>query len=541
MAIIAKRLRKITILLGILVGLLMLRLGYLQLYEGKSLALAGLHGRVQEISAETKRGDFFDRHHEKLTNSTVAYELFLFPAEMPDQQTIREKLTGIIPEQAVAVILRLALAKQPLRSHIFVSEATSQFLNKECPIPGLIAVRVPLRYESNQPAAHVIGYVDQTNHGITGLEARYDLLLTSSEERYVAAMLDGEENLIPGLGYKEVNGGEAKASEIVLTLDKNLQRKLEALADQRMKRGALIVMEAKTGEILALVSRPNFSPAQVARSFQEPYSPLVNRAITAYQPGSVFKLVVAAAALDLGIVTPETVFYDAGYIDVDKLRFFGWDYKQGPRGKISFQDALAFSSNPVFIEVGQKIGATKLLAYADKLGFGHKTSLSLPDEDAGHLPPVDQVFPGDLANLSIGQGSCEVTPLQLASLVGTIVNDGVLVEPKLVAERSADSSKQLLQVLTARQLREMMAAVTSYGTGQEAAISGYGAAGKTGSAETGRADSGGKGINHAWFAGYTPRDNPQYVIVVFVEEGHSGGEVAAPLFGAVAREVMQQK
>ncbi|MPM83842.1 Stage V sporulation protein D [bioreactor metagenome] len=274
--------------------------------------------------------------------------------------------------------------------------------------------------------------------------------------------------------------------------------------------------------------------------------------MAAYQPGSVFKLVVAAAALENEIVKPTDKFFDPGYIDINNLRFKGWDFERGGRGHITFAEAMAYSSNPVFIEVGLKIGAKKLIGFADKLGFGHRTKLDFDGESDGNLPDPDNIYPGELANFSIGQGAFEATPLQIVSLVSTIANDGIKVDPYIVSKLtlqdgtivntySASRGMRVLSRKTALELRNMMTTVTQFGTGQEAYVSTVGSAGKTGSAETGHMDKNGQGINHAWFAGYAPLDNPQYAIVVFVEEGMSGGDIAAPIFREITEGIINSK
>jgi cell division protein FtsI/penicillin-binding protein 2 len=211
---------------------------------------------------------------------------------------------------------------------------------------------------------------------------------------------------------------------------------------------------------------------------------------------------------------------------------------------------MAHSSNPVFIEIALKVGAEKLVAMAQKLGFGSRTKLEFFGESEGNLPEADQLFPGDLANLAIGQGFCEATPIQLAQTVSTIVNDGIKIDPYIVSSLTSPDgvtvkkfheSRPTVRVMsrqTAERLRSMMAAVTQFGTGQAAYVEGFGSAGKTGSAETGRTNKTGQGINHAWFTGFAPLEQPKYVIVVFVEEGMSGSNVAAPIFKEIASAIL---
>jgi cell division protein FtsI/penicillin-binding protein 2 len=374
----------------------------------------------------------------------------------------------------------------------------------------------------------------------------YDEILRGSQPEYVAAMVDASQQLIPGLGYKKLHIAEGTGpSNIVLTIDTRIQKIVESIMDKNINKGAVVVMRPSTGEILAMASRPNFDANNLGDYLASDTAPFLNRALAAYQPGSVFKLVLAAAALENKIVKPQDTFFDPGYVDVNNVRIKGWDFEKGARGTISFTDAIAYSSNPVVINVGLKLGADELITYAKRLGFGHKTKLDFDGEADGNLPTAESLYPGDLANLSIGQGFLEATPLQVASLIGTIVNDGIKVGPCLVSRFTTPDGvviknyplsrgTRVLDKQTAVQLREMMTAVTRYGTGQEAYVEKSGSAGKTGSAETGHFDKSGKSLSHAWFAGYAPLDNPAYVIVVFVEDGMSGGDVAAPIFREIA-------
>jgi cell division protein FtsI/penicillin-binding protein 2 len=551
MAVHSSRLLKVCMLFLLISLALIGRLAFLQIFHGYELAMGGLNGRIREIPSAPERGQIFDRHHKLLTNADFYYHIAVFPSPSLQPESIRQALSTVLSNEQLGEILALSQAKQPGRSSFTVSEAVMHYINEQAHQVGIVAVKESIRYNKENIASHVIGYVNADNHGVSGVEAVYDDLLSSQRLKYMAALVDANDQVIPGLGYKELKLGEGgEPNDLILTLDGDIQRQVEQIADKYMKKGAVVVMQPTTGEILAMVSRPNYNNNNVAEALHQENSPLLNRAVSAFQPGSVFKLVVAAAALDNGLVRPEQTFFDHGYIDINQVRFNGWDYET-PRGLITFKDALAYSSNPVFIEVGQKVGAERLLAYAHKLGFGQKTKLNFDGEVSGNIPASDQVFAADLANLSIGQGTCQTTPVQIAALVATIVNNGIKVEPSLVQkvvsaqgstlkENDSPLSYRVLSKTTCQQLMSMMTAVTQYGTGQEANIPEFGSAGKSGSAETGRFDDNGNSINHAWFAGYAPLVNPQYVVVVFVEDGHSGGDVAAPLFEAITAALLNK-
>lgn len=553
MAFIVSRILKILVFFVVLGCLLAGRLFYLQIVNGSKLAMAGLSGRVQEVPVEVARGTIVDRNGIPLTNTAQRFSVIVFPSQLGNRIQATEKISALTGESDAVVLNKLNKDERPFKLKTDVDLEVAERINLE-KIPGIIAVAERMRYGYSSLASHITGYINNAdNRGVSGIEGMYDEILRGSEPEYAAVLVDATQRIIPGLGYKRLRLDNGQGPHnVVLTIDLRIQQAVEQVMDKRIGKGAVIVMRPSTGEILAMASRPNFNANRIGDYLFEESGPLLNRAVAAYQPGSVFKLAVAAAAIENEIVKPTDKFFDSGYIDVNNLRFNGWDYERGGRGTITFTDALAYSSNPVFIEVGLKLGAKKLVSFAEKLGFGHRTKLNFEGESDGNLPDPDGIYPGELANLAIGQGSFEATPLQIASLVASIANDGIKVDPYIVSKLTLEDGSvvntyqasrgiRVLSRRTAADLQKMMAAVTSYGTGQEAYVPTIGSAGKTGSAETGRTDKSGHGINHAWFAGYAPIENPQYVVVVFVEEGMSGGDIAAPIFREVVEEIINSK
>ncbi|MGI6093311.1 MAG: peptidoglycan D,D-transpeptidase FtsI family protein [Negativicutes bacterium] len=531
----------------------MSRLFYLQIVNNSKLAIEGLSGRVQEVPVEVARGAIVDRNGIPLTNTAQRFSIVVFPSQLENKVKAAEILTDLINESGESLLHKVEKDERPFKLKTDIDLDTANKIN-EAKIPGIIAVAERMRYGYGSLASHLTGYINTAdNRGVSGIEGLYDELLRGNEPEYAAALVDATQQIIPGLGYKRLRLSDGLGPHnIVLTVDSRIQLIVERVMDKGVGKGAIIVMRPSTGEILAMASRPNFNANRIEDYLNEDSAPLLNRAVAAYQPGSVFKLVVAAAALENEIVKPSDKFFDPGYIEVSNLRFKGWDFERGGRGHITFAEAMAYSSNPIFIEVGLKIGAEKLVSIAEKLGFGHHTKLEFDGEADGNLPDTDSIYPGELANFSIGQGAFEATPLQIVSLVATIANDGIKVDPYVVSKLTrqdgtivntyrASRGVRVLSRSTALELRKMMAAVTKYGTGQAAYVQNVGSAGKTGSAETGHIDKNGQGVNHAWFAGYVPLDNPQYAIVVFVEAGMSGGDIAAPIFREIAEGIINSK
>jgi len=550
MALFISRIYNIILLFFIIGTILMVRLFYLQIIENSSLVQKSLGMRMQEVSIEVPRGDILDRAGLSFTNTGQHATLLIFPEQIKNKEQASEKLAQVTSLPTEFFLREININERPFRCKIEINAALGSQINK-LKLPGIIVVTEKVRYSHNSLAAHITGYINNAdNEGVSGVEGMWDDVLRGSQPEYATALVDATQQIIPGLGYRRLRFEDGSdPSNVVLTLDRSIQNNVEKIMDHHNMNGAVVILRPATGEILAIASRPNFDPNHLADYLMQDTAPLLNRAISAYQPGSVFKLVTAVAALENGIVSPDDYFFDPGYIEVNNLRFKGWDYDKGGRGQLSFTEALAYSSNPIFIQVALQLGAENLISYAQKIGFGHKTSLNFREEATGRLPKADSIYPGELANLAIGQGEFEATPLQIASLIGTIANDGIKVEPYLVSKvlnskgvviktYASSSGTRIISKKTAGQMQKMMAAVTTFGTGQTAYVEEGGSAGKTGSAETGRKNAQGQGINHAWFAGYGPLINPQYAIVVFVEDGMSGGDIAAPIFGEILSSIV---
>ncbi|WP_110953180.1 peptidoglycan D,D-transpeptidase FtsI family protein [Anaerosinus massiliensis] len=547
MAFSVKRIYYILLMFSVLGVVIFIRLFYLQIIMGKDLAISGLFSRVQEVELRHERGEIFDRNLNAMTNRNKHYDVTIFPSQLKDKYdsiAALAKYSGI-PESNVYASLDKAVKPIKFAENV-PKKAALAIKSKE--IHGVLVNESTNRY--SDVASHVIGYCNLIdNRGMSGLEAMYDEKLRFGSKEYLAAVIDARSNLIPGLSYRKFNLEKRDEKfDLILTMDNAIQRSVEQAFDKYATKGAVIVMEPKTGDVLAMVSRPNFDATHLEQYLNGENGALLNRAISAYPPGSVFKLVVAAAALEQNLVSLNESFIDKGFIDVDGTKFRRWDYKSGTR-KITFQDAIAYSSNPVLIEVGLRMGMKNLVNFAEKIGFGERTSLSFYNEMQGNLPAQDNIYRGELANLSIGQGECEVTPIQMAAFVSTIVNYGIKVNPVLVSAiidengekinmRDKKEAKRIFSLETAEKIKKMMIAVNQYGTGQAAWIENGGSAGKTGSAETGRKGTDGKGINHAWYVGFSPIEEPKYVVAIFVEDGMSGGDVAAPIFKEIIEKIL---
>ncbi len=387
--------------------------------------------------------------------------------------------------------------------------------------------------------ADITGY-DSWKYGRSGLELSFnDQLLGKGTALNVRSLAN------------RLMGTSKKGNSLRLTVDSKLQRTAsEALADSR---GAVVALDPKTGAVLAMVTSPTFDPnstvplpgrdteAAWAALNASPGRPLFNRATSGlYPPGSAFKPVVAAAALQVGVVTPETRFDCNGRLNVHGYNIY--DFGRKTHGDISFATALVLSCNITFAQVGMRLGGEAFVQYSEAFGFDKPIPFDIPTtaskvQDAAGL----DANPVALATASFGQGQDLATPLQMALVAAAIANDGTLMQPYLVdqvqdyngREVERTSQKRLSEVVssaTAETLTQMMVQVVEEGTGTAAQIEGVRVAGKTGTAEVEGAEP------HAWFICFAPADDPKIAVAVIVENGGEGGVTAAP----IARRVLEK-
>ncbi|HIE12531.1 MAG TPA: penicillin-binding protein 2 [Desulfotomaculum sp.] len=424
--------------------------------------------------------------------------------------------------------------------------------------PGIAVVEVKERYGPRPLSVHVVGYLGKIDSlsewrrlnqgtkrysygdyvGKAGLEYYYEHLLKGSVPCGMAGSYrDAKGRTLGGLGVAIRKQADSTRTDLVLTLDARLQAVVEGVMDLYVPRGAVVVLEAGTADILAVGSRPAFlpvSPGVIKRNVQGEV--FLDRAFSPYPPGSVFKILVAAAALEEGVVTPCTKFYCRGPRDP-----LVPCWKREGHKEIGFAQAFAQSCNPTFARVGLKLGKKRLIEYCRAFGLADRSVVGYPLPADSRQDPARYLKPRSLVNISIGQGPLLITPVQMAAVANTMVNDGVYLRPRLVkgfrgpagtVELPRAAGKRVLSAETARGVREMMVLSAAEGTGSRGFVEGCGSAGKTGTAEVGAERS------YAWFAGYAPLDQPRYVIVVMVEGGKSGARDAAPVFKEIAERIL---
>ena len=399
--------------------------------------------------------------------------------------------------------------------------------------------------------------------GQSGLERLLD--------EYLRGQDGGERIEVDAMGrpVRRVQQTEPHAgAQVITTVDRGIQEAAERAMDGLA--GAVVVMDPRSGDILAMVSTPAFEIDRFTgtidrdawvRVVQDPNFPLLNRTIqTQYAPGSVFKILVAAAGLQEGSITPLDRTYCNGEFHLGTSTFKDW--KEGGHGTVDLHHAIAQSCNIFFYEAGLKIGGAAIVKYANTFGFGQPTAIDLPGEKSGLLPKPQvargrqggRTFPpGETVNMSIGQGTVLVTPMQIARFMAAIANGGVLWRPRLVqrVERPdrvvwSDQGQvaghvELSPVVWAFLRQSLWAVVNDNGTGVAARIPGLDIAGKTGTAQMIAKSKAEKGQDHAWFAAFAPAKAPEVVVVVLVERGGKGGQVAAPIARKILNAIFFEK
>jgi penicillin-binding protein 2 len=558
------------------------QLWYLQVLEGGRMQELSERNRIRIRPVAAPRGILFDRNGLALVDNRPAFTLSLIPREMEDRNQVVARL-AVLLRMPVGELME-ALEKvpadsiRPVRVRRGLSlEDVTMVEERKLELPGVIVEVEPQRtYPTSTFAAHLLGYVrevsDEQMKG--GRYRRGDMIGQSGLERLLDEHLrgrDGGERIevdafgrpVQIMRREEPDPG----AQVITTID----RRIQEAAERAMvgKAGSVVVMDPRNGDVLALTSSPafpldrltgNLDRDEWVRLVRDPMSPLMNRALQGmYPPASVFKIIVAAAGLQEGSLTPMDNIYCNGEFTLGNWTFKDW--KPGGHGHVNLHQSIAQSCDIFFYQAGLKVGGDMMAKYAQAFGLGSPTGIDLGGERFGLVPftPAQRQrtkrawLPGDTVNMSIGQGQLLVTPLQIARMMAAVANGGVMWKPRLVqrVERADGtlaygSSSQMTERVDLSPvvwgfLRHSLAAVVKDGTGALARVPGFEIAGKTGTAQTISKSDSSKGQDHAWFASFAPVDDPQYVVVVLVERGGKGGQVAAPIARQIYEAIFLQK
>ncbi len=573
-----RRLAVLRIGLLLVVALLAVRLWHLQIKEGPYYRDLSENNRTRSVILEPVRGLIYDRNGVLLANNVPSFTLYVSLEDVKDREALIERLTSLVGLDEELVRKKLSakgnkLLPRKIKDRLSLREATIVESHR-FELPGvMIQVESQRNYPPGVTAAHLLGYVGEISADQLDRTESDDLHQGSivgqygvekSFDRYLRGRAGEKSVEVDALGHEKRAAVVEKpraGDDLYLTIDLRLQQVAESLLGP--ESGAIVALDPRNGDVLAMASRPGFDPNVLSRELtakqwadivQDEGRPLNNRATQGqYPPGSTFKIVMAAAALETNTVSPSsTVRCTGGYQFGNRLYH---DWKAGGHGIIELHRALVHSCDVYFYTVGQRMGIDTIAAYASQFGLGKETGVELPSERVGIVPSTawkqkakGQVWlPGETISASIGQGYVTVTPLQMASLVGTVANKGVLFRPRLVRAVMDRTTGQLQELPaiprgkvdikpdTLALIRDALAGVVTEGTATRAKSALVSIAGKTGTAQTAALRTGPekdvpkKLRDHAWFVAFAPVESPTIAVAVLAEHMGHGGSAAAPL------------
>lgn len=557
------------------------RLWYLQIIKGETFNNLSENNRIKATSIKSPRGKVMDRNGELLADTRPAFNLQVLPENIPDMdQTLDAllKIAGIDRQEALKKIKQSPPFKEVTIKKDISRTEVAYIEEHNLDLPELsIEVEPRRNYRFGKMAAHILGYMGEISENQLKLSrgngykpgdfvGQYGL--ERELEQYLRGKLGRQEFEVDVYGRELRIVGEIEPIQgynLILTIDKKLQLLAEELLGE--EEGAIVAMNPQSGEILALASSPMFDPnlfaggigtGEWAELTKNGDHPLTNRAIQGqYPPGSVYKIVIALAALEEGVITPDTTFFCPGYFIFGRRSYACW--KKSGHGSVNLHSALVNSCDVFFYNVGVKLGVDTIAKYARGLGLGRPTGVGLTGEKGGLVPSSawkkevkgEPWYPGETVSLAIGQGYNLVTPLQLAKMLSAVANGGKLYTPFLVRrienlfgetiknfrpkiEGNAPAHFENLEIIR----RGLKGVVNDpKGTGWRAKMEAMTVAGKTGTAQvisyTSSRENGKTGPkeykDHAWFVAFAPYEKPELVLVVFVENAGRGGATLAPL------------
>ncbi|QHA91702.1 stage V sporulation protein D [Bacillus sp. N1-1] len=545
----------IALIVGLFVfAVVVVRLGYVQLVMGSWLSEKAKDSWSRNIPFEPSRGEILDRNGVALATNVSAPSVLIVPRQLQNPAATAEALAASLNTSKEKVYETITQNESMVWIRPEGKKMTNEKANeiRKLNLAGVyIAEDNKRHYPNGDFLAHVLGFSGIDNQGLTGIELYYDAEL-SGEKGQVEYYADAKGKRMPSLAddYTEPIDG----LDLRLTIDSQIQTIMEreldiAEATYHPDGAAAIAMDPNTGEILGMSSRPDFNPEE----FQE-VSPDVwnqNKPVwSTYEPGSTFKIITLAAALEEGEVDlEEDHFHDPGSIEVAGTKLRCW--KAGGHGSQTFLEGVQNSCNPGFVLLGERLGKEKLFSYIDKFGFGDKTGIDLQGEASGILFDVENVGPLELATTAFGQG-VSVTPIQQVTAVSAAVNGGTLYEPYIakewldpetgavVSKNTPQAKRQVISEETSKEVRHALETVVALGTGKNAYVDGYRVGGKTGTAQKAKDGAYLKNNHIVSFIGFAPADDPQIVVYVAIDNPKDtlqfGGIVAAPIVGNIIQD-----
>jgi penicillin-binding protein 2 len=577
-SLILSRASKVSAVVGILLLSLVFYCWKVQILDHKKYWALAEANRTRESVILAPRGLITDRNEVILAENTGSFKASIILENCRDYNRSLAEVGGLLAISLPDLKARMAKYESLPRFRPIVVKDNldlrdvSRIESRRLELPELVVETDPRRYYVfGSLAAHVVGYLQELSPqelkseayagknledmvGRTGVESQYESTLVGVDG-WRTEIVDSQ-----GRTRGEMSRSEpASGRDIQLTLDFDLQKKATELLEGR--EGAIVVLDPRSGEVLALASFPTYDPNKFITRFSPQEwmdlinredHPLENRAIRGlYAPGSIFKLTMALGALDAGVINEQTSFFCAGSVQFYGRPFYCW--QRGGHGALTLTEAIRYSCNVYFYNAGRRLGIDRIAASAKRLGLGAKTGIDLPGEKEGLVPTPEwsqrarktDWYLGETISVAIGQGPLVVTPLQVAAHTAIVANRGrrviphLRMSPAMSSERSSEKApgdspaEEIKPEFFETVIRGMWKSVNEEGTGRGAKVDGFDVCGKTGSTQLisrERAEKLGRQIKtHAWFTGFAPRDNPRVVVTVLVEYGGMGGATAAPL------------
>lgn len=500
---------------------------------GEWINTAASNQNTYKLDIADLRGNIYDCRRNLLVNR----ESTNMAAVIPSAES-QNSILSVLDENEKKDVSKLFASETPFSLNL---------KDKSIKSVGVEMFKVPVRYSNKPLCIHTIGYLDSLNDGVIGIEKAYNDFLKETGSHIsvkyrvdaLGRILEEDKTQIDDKSYLKTNG-------VVLTIDSRIQEIVEEVGNKYIDCGAIVVTEVPSCKIRAIASFPSFSINNMEDSLNDPRLPFLNRTMSAYNVGSIFKLVTAATALEKDIDGNE-VYNCLGKIKVDDAEFHCFN-SEG-HNDVDMKNAIAFSCNSYFVNLSSKISPIDIWNMSKNLGFEKSIELA-PGffSEEGKIPSKKELAnKKTMASFSFGQSSLMATPIQISGLINTIASKGIYSEPQLVEglvnenleyieKKQVQEQRQVISEKSAEYLKEGMKAAVEYGTATKGKPQNIAAAAKTATAETGLKENG-KSIEQSWYAGFYPSDNPKYSVVILSENGKTGGESCGPAFKELADSI----
>ena len=526
---------------------LMIRIGYIMIFESSYY-----EGKAKEIQERERiisgiRGDILDRNGNVIAVNETAYNISVIHNQISDEEKVIEVLSGElgIDEEKVRKRVEKVSSIEKIKNNVS-KEMGEKILSYN--LDGVKVDESSIRYyPNNELFSKVIGFAGSDGQGVVGLETVYDKLLAGTPGK-ILTTCDGRGVEVEGFEEKRIAPGKGK--NLITTLDVNIQKVCmekakEAYEANRADGVSIIAMNPKNGEIYAMVDYPEYDLNDPFEG-EDLNSMWRNSCVSeTYEPGSTFKIITASIALEENLVTLDEKFYCPGYIVVEDRRIRC--HKTAGHGSESFVEGIQNSCNPVFIDLGLRIGSDRYYDYFKKFGLLDKTGIDLPGEAGTIMHEKDKIGQVELATIAFGQ-SFQITPVQLMTTVSSLINGGTRIVPHIGMAESENNGKKvkfeyenkegICSEKTSETMRMLLESVVSEGSGKNAAVEGYKIGGKTATSQTfPRSDN----IYIASFLGFYPADDPQIMYLVKInnpKDAYYGGTIAAPVAAELFKETI---